>query len=180
MSLLREHRIPRPAPDEYPPYFSTYLEPLPGDDVAPLLVIQGESTARLLASIPAARTLHRYAPGKWSIREVVSHVCDAERVFAYRALRIGRGDSTPLPGFDEQAYARAAAADTRSWESLVAEFRAVRASTLALYDGFDAAALARSGTANGLLVTARALAWIIAGHELHHREVLRTSYGVGA
>jgi uncharacterized damage-inducible protein DinB len=180
MSLPRQHRIPRPASDEYPPYFITYLEPLPGDDAAPLLVSQGEATVRRLGALPAARALHRYAPGKWSIQEVLLHVCDAERVFACRALRFGRGDSTPLPGFDEQAYARAAAADTRDWESLVGEFRAVRAATVALFEGFDQVALARSGTANGLLVTVRALAWIIAAHERHHREILRTRYGVDA
>jgi hypothetical protein len=178
MSLLRPHRIPRPAPDEYPPYFAAYLDAVPGDDVAPLLVRQGEDTARRLEALPAARALHRYAPGKWSVQELASHVCDTERVFAYRALRIGRGDSTPLPGFDEEAYARAAAADRRDWTSLVAEFRAVRAATVSLFEGFDEVALSRSGTANGLLVTARALAWIVAGHERHHVEVLRERYGV--
>jgi uncharacterized damage-inducible protein DinB len=133
-------------------------------------------TARLLEKIPESKALYRYAPAKWSIKEVLGHLADSERVFAYRALRFARGDTTPLPGFDEQVYAPAGRFDERSVADLGAELGAVRRATIALFGGLDEEALARRGTANGTEVSVRALAYIIAGHELHHLTVLRERY----
>jgi len=122
--------------------------------------------------------MHRYAPGKWSVKEVVGHVTDAERVFGYRALRIARADTTPMPGFDENAWVPAANFDRRSMPELVAGYQAVRAATVALFSSFDEEALTRRGTANDQEVSVRALAHIMAGHELHHMTILRERYGL--
>jgi len=168
--------IPRPGDGEYAPFYAGYIAKLPGDDALAPLAAQERETAELLGGLSAEAAAFRYAPGKWSVKQVAAHLADAERVFAYRALRIARGDETPLPGFDEKAYADAAGADARPLAELAAELRAVRAATLALFRGLDPAALARRGTANGVPVTVRAAAWIIAGHERHHLEILRTRY----
>ena len=117
-----------------------------------------------------------YAPGKWTIKQVVGHICDAERIFAYRALRFARGDVAPLPGFDENAWMPAARFDARPLGDLAAELDAVRRATLALLRTFDADALARRGTANNKEISVRALAYVIAGHERHHVGILRERY----
>ena len=168
--------IPRPAVGEYLPYYDRYIERVPEGDVVAILVEQLGDTLALLRSIPAERSLHRYAAGKWSMRDVVQHMADTERVMAYRALSIARGDATPLPGFEENDWARVADADRRDWLDLVAELEAVRASTLAFLRGLDEQASARRGSANGAPVTVRALAFIIAGHERHHVSILRERY----
>lgn len=121
-----------------------------------------------------------YAAGKWTVRQVLQHVVDAERIFTARALRIARGDATPLPGFDENAYADATAGDRRPLDAVVAEMKAVRAATLALLDALPAEAWGRTGTASGQPVSVRALLWITAGHALHHEAVLRERYGLTA
>ncbi|HVT59527.1 MAG TPA: DinB family protein [Thermoanaerobaculia bacterium] len=147
-----------------------------GSDVLAMLAAEAERTAALLAGIPETRAGLRYAPGKWSIRELIGHLADTERIMAYRALRIARADPTPLPGFDEKAYAAASGADARALADLAAELGAVRAATLALFAHLDAGALARRGTANDQTVSVRALAAVIAGHELHHRAILEERY----
>ncbi len=172
--------IARPAAGEYAPYYGKYIEKVPHDDALASLATQAEDTLRLVRGLDDARALHRYAPGKWSVKEVLGHVSDAERVFAYRALRIARADETPLAGFDENAYVPAGRFDARPVESLAAEFAAVRAATLALFRALDADALLRRGTASGQPVSVRALAWIIAGHERHHHALLVERYGLGA
>ena len=172
-------RIFRPQPDEYAPYYARYIELVPGDDALPALRSQIEGTLQLLSGLSDAAALRRYEPGKWTIKQVVGHVCDGERVFSYRALRIARGDQTPLPGFDENAYAARADSDARPIAHLCHEFGAVRAATLALFDSLGAEALARRGTASNAAVSTRALAWMIAGHELHHVKILRERYGIG-
>ena len=129
-----------------------------------------------LRAIPESRAGHRYAPGKWSIREVVGHICDAERVFLYRALRFARNDSTPLPGFDENAFVSASRFDDRALAGLVAEFEAVRAATVPFFDALYPEEWTRHGTASGKGMSVRGLAWVIAGHELHHLDVLGTRY----
>ncbi len=168
--------IPPPAADEYAPFYAGYIARVPGDDALAPLAAQESETAELLAGLSEEQAAFRYAPGKWSVKQVAAHLSDAERVFAYRALRIARGDRTPLPGFDENAYAAEAGADARPLADLAAELRAVRAATLALFRGLDPAALLRRGTANGVPVTVRAAAWIIAGHERHHLGILRDRY----
>ena len=168
--------LARPAADEFSAYYTPYVARVPDGDLLATLGAQLGETIALLRGITPERSLHRYAPGKWSMRDVVQHLCDAERIFAYRALRIARGDETPLPGWDENRYAPVAGADRRPWPELIAELEAVRAATLALFRGLDAEAFARRGVANGQPVTVRALAWIITGHERHHVAVLRERY----
>lgn len=158
------------------PFYARYLERVPEGDIVRLLDEQIVETLGLLASLPEERGGHRYAAGKWSIREVVGHMCDAERVMAYRAMRFARGDTTELPGFDENTYVANARFDARTLASLCDELEAVRWATVALFDSLNDEELMRGGVANGSPVTVRALAWIIAGHERHHVELLRTRY----
>ncbi len=171
--------LPRPDASEYAEVYARYVARVPAGDVLDHLARQIADTRAALRALPPERAARRYASGKWSVAEVVGHVADVERVFAYRALRIGRGDETPLPGFDENVYTPAGGFDRRPIADLVDELTTVRAATIALYRGFPAEALARSGTASGQRVTVRALAFLIAGHELHHRAILRERYGVG-
>ena len=168
--------IVRPRPGEYNPYYGRYIELVPEGDIVRMLGTQLEETVAFLRGIPAERSLHRYAEGKWSIRDVVQHLSDTERIFAYRALRIARGDTTPLPSFDENAYAPVAHADRREWPALIAEFGAVRRATIALLEGLSAEDAGRTGTASQHVISARALAWITAGHERHHVSVIRERY----
>lgn len=171
--------IARPAADEYLEYYGRYIALVPGDDALPVLARAQAETHRLLAGLDEARALHRYAPGKWSVKEVLGHLADGERVFGYRALRFARADQTPLPGFDENTWVPAGRFDARPIAALADEFRAVRAASLALFGGLDADALVRRGSANGAAVSVRALAWIVAGHERHHVALLRERYGIG-
>lgn len=159
-----------------PDFYARYVARVPDGNVAATLATQVDDTVALLADLSDDQALHRYAPGKWSIKDVVAHVADAERVFSYRILRFARADDTPLPGFDETAWASAASADRRPLSDLLAELQAVRASTVALLRGLTADALERTGTANGVPISVRAMAWIVAGHELHHRHILRERY----
>ena len=168
--------IPRPDASEYAPFYGTYVTKVPEGNVLTLLEAQREETQALLASIPEGRGLHRYAPGKWSIKELIGHVTDAERIFGYRALRFARGDRTPLPGFDEKVYAPAGKFDVRPLANLAAELDAVRHATIALFEGLDPEALTRHGPASNNEVSVRALAYIIAGHERHHLGILRERY----
>jgi hypothetical protein len=169
----------RPEPPEYAPFYASYIARVPPGDLIEILGLQGALTQRLLAPLDETHALHRYAPGKWSVKEVLGHLADAERVFAYRALRFARADETPLPGFDEQKWVPAGGFDRRPLPALLAELAAVRAATRAQFTGFDAAAWLRRGTANNNPVSVRALGAIIAGHELHHVAILRERYGVG-
>ncbi len=168
--------IPRPDATEYAPYYGTYVGKVPDGDLLELLERQRRETQNLLAGLSDTQALHRYAPGKWSIKEVVGHLMDSERVFCYRALRFARADEKPLQGFDDKAWVPAGSFDARPLADLAAELDAVRRATIALFGGFDAAALARKGTANNNEVTVRALAWIVAGHERHHVAILRERY----
>ncbi len=169
--------ILRPEPSEYVPYYQTYISKVaPQGDLLTVLEDQRRETQQLLAGLSDAQALHRYAPGKWSIKEVVGHLMDSERVFCYRALRFARADETPLPGFDEKFWTPAGRFDARSLKELTGEFDAVRRATIALFSGMDAEALTRRGTANNAPITVRALAWIIAGHERHHIGIVRERY----
>lgn len=176
--------IPRPTPDEFAPYYGKYIDQVPEADgegaLAELLTRQISETQALLAGLPEARALYRYASGKWSIKEVVGHLTDAERVFAYRALRFARADETPLASFDENAFVPPGRFDSRPLADLVAELVAVRQATVALLRGLPAEAVARRGTASGKTVSVRALAYIIAGHERHHVQILKERYLQGS
>jgi hypothetical protein len=166
----------RPAKDEYAPYFERYIERIPPGDLVVILEQQFGDTVRLLKSVPPDRADFRYAPGKWSLREVVGHLADTERIMAYRALRIARGDETPLSPFDENTYVPTSGHALRSMGSLIEELQSVRRATLTLFGSFTQEAWLRGGTASGKRVTVRALGCVIAGHELHHREIITSRY----
>jgi uncharacterized damage-inducible protein DinB len=168
--------IPRPGADEHVAYYGKYIEKVPEGDLCRIMTDQLAATRALIASIPEARGTHRYAPGKWSIKEVLGHVCDSERIFSYRALRIARGDATPLPGFEQDDYVPTGKFDRRTLADLSEELAAVRQASLLLFSHLDAEALARRGTASGNPITPRALAYVIAGHERHHVEILKAKY----
>jgi uncharacterized damage-inducible protein DinB len=168
--------ITRPEAGEFAPYYATYINAVSGTDALPVLKAQRESTSRFLAAVPESRAGFRYAEGKWSFREVIGHLSDAERIFAYRLLRIARADATPLSAFDENTYVPAGEFERRSLADVAAEFAVVRDATLALVQGLTAEALLRRGTASGKEISVRALAWIIAGHEAHHIRVLGERY----
>lgn len=165
-----------PAASEHAPYYGRYVSRVPSGDIIAALERQGEETFQLLNGLSPEQADFRYAPGKWSIKEVIGHLTDAERIFAYRALRFARGDDTPLAGFDENDYTPAGEFGDRSLGDLVADLRAARASTVALFRGLPATAMTRGGEASGVHVTVRALAWITAGHELHHVTIMRERY----
>jgi uncharacterized damage-inducible protein DinB len=169
-------RIERPETTEYAPYYAGYVNSVPDGDIVEILERQGRDLGALLADLPAARGDHRYAPGKWSVKEVVGHITDAERIFTCRALRISRGDATPLPTFDQDAYVQRGGFGRRSVADLAAEFSAVRAATIALLRAMTDEESRRAGTAGNNPVSARALAYIAAGHERHHAHILRERY----
>lgn len=172
--------IPRPAPDEYHPLYAGYIGLLPGEvDPRDVLRDQLNSVPGLLITVSEDGASHRYAPGKWSIKEVVGHLCDTERILTYRLLRVIRADRTPLPGFEENDYVAAAGFDDRELGDLVSEWEAVRHATLALVESISPDTLVNSTTANDAVITARALLYIVAGHTQHHLEILRARYGVG-
>jgi len=170
-----------PAADEYGAFYADYVARVPpGADLLELLARQREQTLARFAVVPESRGGYRYGPGKWSVKEVLAHLCDVERIMAYRALRIGRGDGTPLPGFDENAYAPLSGADAQPLAELAGEWGDVRRATLSLFRHLPPEAWTRRGIASGLPVSVRALGYIIAGHEHHHLEVLGERYGLWA
>jgi len=168
--------LSRPDATEYAPHYGKYISLIPEGDLIKMLSEQLNNTLAILRNISEAQSLTRYEPGKWSIKEVIGHLTDTERIMSYRALRIARADETPIPGFEQDDYVRAANFDTRPFIEIVNEFQAVRQATLALFRGFDEAALARRGTASNLAISAHALTHIVAGHERHHMNVLQTKY----
>jgi hypothetical protein len=168
--------IERPASNEYAPYYETYVSVAPQGDPLEGLVAQGDGLSATLQGLSGEAAGFRYAPDKWSIREVVGHLIDAERVFAYRALRFGRGDQTALPGFDQNEWAASTNADQRSLGDLLREFGAVRAATSTLFTGLPPTAWGAGGVASDNYVTVRALLYIILGHTEHHLRILRERY----
>jgi len=166
-----------PAADEYPPGYADYVGRVPPQaDVIDVLAEQLRETSSRLAAIPEIRGGFRYTPGKWSVKDVIGHLSDAERIFAYRALRFARRDASPLAGFDENAYVPEAGADARTLSDLVEEWVAVRQATLTFVRSLPRSVWSRRGVAAGNPITVRALAYVVAGHEHHHMEVLRTRY----
>ena len=157
-------------------YYFRYIDKVSTNNIGEYLAVQGAQTAALLATLSESRSLHRYAPAKWSVKEVINHVNDAERVFAFRALWFARAFDTPLPSFDQDVGVSHAAADKLSWDSHVQEFRAVRAATVALFRQLPEEAWDRRGTASGYEFSVRALAFVIAGHTAHHVEMVVDRY----
>jgi DinB superfamily len=168
--------ITPPEATEYQSYYGRYISLVPGRDLAQTLEAQLKESLPTFRTIDERKSLHRYAPGKWSIKEVLGHLIDAERIFTYRALRFARRDPTPLPGFDQDPYVAAANFDSRPWDDSVAEFEHVRRSTILFFRALAPEELLRSGTASQSSVTVRALGYIIAGHELHHMAIIRDRY----
>jgi hypothetical protein len=169
----------RPNSDEYAPYYGQYISKVPDDgvDVVHHLMDQHHETVEALRKAKSKGD-YAYAEGKWTVKDVIEHICDAERVFAYRALRIGRGDKTPLPGFEQDDYVKAAQAGRRTMDDLLDELWSVRAATLSLAKHLPKDALTLKGTASGNPISVRALLYIIAGHERHHLALLKERYGV--
>jgi hypothetical protein len=168
--------IGRPEKSEAAPYYFKYIDQIAGADVLALLGSQLEDLRAVLSAITEERSLYRYAPEKWSIRQVLNHVIDTERAFAFRALWFARGFDAQLPSYDENTAARGAEADGVSWAAHVEEFRRVRLSTISLFANLPSGAWMRSGIASDNPFTVRALAYIIAGHSAHHVKILRERY----
>jgi hypothetical protein len=173
--------FPRPRPDEHAEYYGRYIADVPDGDILETLRDSLGETLALLQSVPPERETHRYAEGKWSLREVVGHLIDTERVFAYRAMTISREAGADLPGMDQDVWVAASRANERSLEDLAQEWAALRRSNIHMFAAMDAAQAARTGRASGYSFTVRSFPWVIAGHELWHREIIRREYvGEGA
>jgi uncharacterized damage-inducible protein DinB len=174
--MTTSFRAIRPAAGEFLPYYGTYIDRVPDGDIVETLRRQVGDSLTLIKSIPETVGDKRYAPGKWSVREVIGHLIDAERIFLYRALRFGRADATPLAGFDENEYVANAPFTKVSLANLADELDHVRRATVHFFENLDEDAFSRRGAANGAEITVRALAFIVAGHESHHMNVLKTRY----
>ncbi|MBK9478579.1 MAG: DinB family protein [Bacteroidetes bacterium] len=166
----------RPEPTEYAPYYKNYIDLVKVDNPIKALEDQIIAMQAFLSEIPEDRESYRYAANKWSIKEIIGHLIDTERIFGYRALCIARKDKTSFPGYDENAYVAAANFDSRSFYDLVHEFSIVRESHLALFKSFAPEAFSEMGTANQQPVSVRAILFIMAGHEIHHLKVIRERY----
>jgi uncharacterized damage-inducible protein DinB len=175
---MSRDRIAPPQPDEYSPFYASYVTLTQGHDPLELLELQLSTLRDLCAGLTEEKALARYAPDKWSIKQVLGHLADTERVFSYRLFRISRGDATPLAGFDQNTYVEAAHSDQRPLPALLEEFLSVRTATLRLAQGLSADEWSRRGVANGVPVSARALLFIASGHVAHHLKILRDRYGV--
>jgi len=166
----------RPDASEYTPYYERYIALVPGDNVILALETQRLHMVQVLSARSEREGNFRYGPGKWSVKEVVGHLADSERVFAYRAMRIARGDRTPLSGFEQDDYVRSGGFGERRLTDLAEEFAAVRSGSIALFRSLNEPAWSRRGVANNNEVSVRALAFITAGHELHHQRILEERY----
>jgi hypothetical protein len=166
----------KPAPIEHAPEFSKYVTLVAEGDIIQTLEQQIENSLSLLRTIPSDKANFRYAPDKWSVKELLGHLIDSERVFSYRALCFARNDQTPLPGYEQNDYVREADFDSRNLADMAEEFATVRRATIQLFRPLNETEWLRRGKANENEVSVRALAYIIAGHELHHMEVLRSRY----
>ena len=172
-----EKQIAKPQPGEYPPYASMYIDLIPDDGkLLTHLWNNFEATKELVKSIRPEELLLRYAPTKWTIKEVLIHIVDDERIYAYRALRFARNDKTELPGFDQDHFSLNSDANDRDIEDILEEYSAVRKATITLFNGLSDLALLRKGTADNNQATVRALGYHIAGHELHHINIIKNKY----
>lgn len=166
------------SPNEYAPFYRTYIEKATGTDIVQTLEQQLSRFLKGVKKTSREQAEFRYSPEKWSVKQVLQHISDAERVFSYRALCIARGETVSLPPFDENNYAANSLADERELETIIAEYTAVRNATIALFRSFGETQLLTIGTANNSAVSVRAIGAIIIGHELHHLEVLNSRYGL--
>lgn len=168
----------RPTPTDYAPPHAGYVDLVEEDDILSAMREQSSQTQKLLASLDEQRATYRYGEGKWSIKEVIGHMVDAERIIGYRALAVARGDTQPLPGFDENAYVQNASFDAWKLGDLAEEYALVRRSNIVFFQNLQPEAWDRRGTANQHPVSVRGLAYVIVGHERHHLQVLREKYNV--
>ncbi len=166
----------RPTSQEASPFYAGYINQVPGNDFVQVLKNTASSTPVLLKNLTPAQWDHQYAPDKWSIKEMILHIIDSERIFTYRALCIARGDQTPLPGFEQDDYVSMSKAAERSPESIIREYQAVRNASLELFANFDEEMFNRKGTASQAPISVLALGFIVAGHELHHLNILKERY----
>ena len=168
--------MPRPDLNRAPEFYHNYISQVPENDLMTAFKNQTPVFVNFLNSIPADKINYAYAAGKWTIKEVLQHAIDAERIFCYRALRFARNDSTPLPGFDENLFAENAKADKRNWNDLVEEFKTVRKATEWLYSSFDEDQLNASGVSNNHSNYVLAFGYISIGHSLHHMKIIKERY----
>jgi hypothetical protein len=174
--MTEAFRAIRPKPDEYLAYYGTYIDRVPEGDIVDTLSRQITETVAFLKSIPESKADYQYAPGKWTIRQIIGHLADGERVFQYRAFRFSRADTTPVAGFEENHYVDHAPFANVSMEKLIGEFEYLRRATIYMLSNLDAEAMGHVGVANGNPVSVRALAFIMAGHESHHVQVIKDRY----
>ena len=166
----------KPPLSEIPEFYQKYVQAVQYDELIPALINSGNEMVELMKSIPEASGDYKYGPDKWTIKEVLTHIIDAERVFAYRALRFSRNDQTELPGFDEQLWTPESNASNRKIYKIIEEYNNLRASTVDLFGSFSADMLKRRGSANGSFMTVQAIGFVIVGHETHHRKILNERY----
>jgi hypothetical protein len=166
----------RPDRKEYDDFYHRYISLVPDGDIIDILKDQLASSLELLSGIPEEKLDHRYAPGKWTIKELVGHLIDAEWLFTYRALQFARGDTSPLPGMDQEKWIAGANFAGRTMDSLIDELRRLRQANLNLFESFDENMLARTGVASGCGFTVRSILYIIAGHQFHHIQILKSRY----
>lgn len=166
----------RPAPSEYDSYYARYIGRVPDGPVVETLSMQGKTFNVFLRELPEEMASHRYAPGKWTVAEVLGHVIDAERVFGYRAVHFARGASGAIPGMDQDEWASTAPYSSRSLSSMVEELYLLRGSNVRQFEAFDTQVLDRTGMASGCVFSVRSLLYIMAGHEAHHMAILRERY----
>jgi hypothetical protein len=166
----------RPDLARVPEWYHKYIRQAEGEDLVRLLTEQIPSFSAFMSSIPAGKHNYRYAEGKWSIKDLLQHMIDAERIFAYRALRFARKDSTQLPGFEENEYALTARAERRKWDEMLDEFRLLRESNIILFSSFDEDELESAGIASGKSIYVRAIGFILVGHVNHHLNIIRERY----
>ncbi|MEA5140509.1 DinB family protein [Arcicella rigui] len=171
----------KPIENEFPKdkYFSFYIEQIDFQNVIEALMVQKELVINLYKNLSNEQQIYQYAPDKWTPQQILGHITDTERIFGYRALCIARGEKQALPGFDENEYMDASHFNEQSFESLLEQYRLVRESSIALFSSFSEEVASRIGNANGHAVSARALVWMIAGHERHHLNVLKERYNIG-
>jgi hypothetical protein len=167
--------LARPDPSEHAPYFARYIDLVSGD-ARDALATQIDGSLATLRAVSAADSLFRYGPGKWSLREVVGHLIDSERIFAYRALRFARGQAEPIPGFEPDQDMAVARFERREWTDLLDELSSLRAADVRMFRGFDGEAWLRQGVADGKVMSVRAAAYTMAGHERHHMRIVRERY----
>ena len=166
----------KPNLEEIPEFYQPYVNALPDEDIIDLLGRLGSEMVKVLEGLSSSESEFRYENGKWSIKELLLHIIDAERVFSYRALRFSRGDKTDLPGFDQDDYVKNCMISNRNLPELIDEFKNVRASSISLYASFDDSQLGLTGTGNGFEFSVNAICYITAGHQAHHLKILKERY----